>query len=230
MGTDEEPPREADRPGLLARAAQRLSPDAFSPAVREQRRRAALGREGRIAEDVVSLVEACGPVWEALAEKGLPQDLTLRQLRHLEHLLDDLGPGERPRSRRALTVSLAVTEPGHVDVVRALVPGGGEALACDAYRYVVLRPPLGAAEPFLVALDRGVASDGLGDGMGDGMGHALGDGLGDGVVAVVLLAPTFLRYEQEMGTVNPLAVQALEAVTRADLDAVLETRRALDEA
>ncbi|MGN6243910.1 MAG: hypothetical protein ACTHQ3_09590 [Motilibacteraceae bacterium] len=202
---------------MLARTVQRLAGDALTPAARAQRRRDALGREGRLAEDVVTLVEACARIWEDLAAKELPQDLTLAELRHLTDLLDDrelVVDGDRRPA--PLTVSIAVAEPEHLGVVRALVPGGLDASSCDAYRYAVLQPRSGAPEPFLVALHRG-------DPVGSPWREA-------DVVAVVLLAPTFLRYEQEMGAVNPLAVQALEDVVRADLAAVLETRDALGEA
>jgi hypothetical protein len=205
---------------VLGRAAHRLSVDALTPGGREQRRRAALGREGRLAEDVLTLVEACGRIWEQLAAKGLPEDLTLTELRHLASLLDDRGPDAGPRRDLPLAASIAVTEPGHLDVVRSLVPGGLGADSCDAYRYAALRPRSGPPEPFLVALS-GVDPD---------RRPGIGPGTGAEAVAVVLLAPTFLSYEQEMGAVNPLAVQALEDVVRSDLAAVLATRAALEQA
>jgi hypothetical protein len=190
--------------GLLGKAAMRLSRESLTPAQREQVRRHDLGPEGRIAEDVVRLVDACVPIWSLLAEKGLPEDLTVRELNAIWECLLGRTPGGWVEPN-AVDVSLKFTRsPLHVTALRRVVPGMSDEDRVDAYRYATLRTRAGPVEPFVIAL-------------------RTRDAQHNDVVATMLVAATFLRHEEDLGAFTGADLEPLEDVLAKDLAGIAET-------
>lgn len=201
-----------DEAGLLGKAALRLSREALTAAERARLRRADLGPCGRVAEDVVRVVVACGPIWDLLATKGLPEDLSVSELNAIwECLL-----GREPRGwgeANVLDVSIKFTgSPLHIAALRRVIPGTTPQDAFDAYRYATLRTvDTHDIEPFLVALRERKGRD-------------------DDIVATMLVAPTFLRHEEELGVFDAEDLGPVEDVLVQDLAAVADTRAQLSAA
>lgn len=197
--------------GLLGKAGMLLRGAAPTARDREQLRRAHLGVEGRIAEDVVRAVIESEPIWILLAEKGLPEDLTVQEL---NAIADSLRGRPTPTSAVTMPVgaSIRFTDPDSVDVVRRVIPGELDPADIDAYRYAALTPlAAGDVEPFIVAL----TSDPLGV---------------NSVAATMLVGATFLRHEQEFDVVAPTDLLDLEPVVQADLAAIVGTQALLRDA
>jgi hypothetical protein len=195
--------------GPLGKAAMRITRSALTPAQRQQLRRHEIGTEGRIAEDVVRVVDGCEPVWSLIASMGLPEDLTISELNEIwECLL-----GRRPRGwseSNVLDVSLKFRgNPLHVAALSRVIPGTWPDVAFDAYRYATLTTPgTGAVEPFVLALKEL-------------------DPPRNQVVATMLVAPTFLRHEEEIGVIDPADLEPLQDILGRDLAAVAETHAEL---
>ncbi|MEO7259948.1 MAG: hypothetical protein ABI047_01550 [Jatrophihabitantaceae bacterium] len=66
--------------GLLRKAGMRLAGEHPTSEDLELLRRRNLGVPGRVSEDVIRAVTECEPIWILLAEKGLPEDLTVAEL------------------------------------------------------------------------------------------------------------------------------------------------------
>lgn len=197
--------------GPLRRAAMRLTGDAPTPQQREQARRRELGVEGRLAEDVVRLVQECDAIWTMLAEQDLPEDLTLREFSTISQYV--LGRPVRPRGPRPLVdVSLAFDDPRNVLTLRRIIPSATPMPQITAYRYATLRSvTYGAIEPFIV----GLRSKPTGE---------------RDVVATMLVAATFLRHERQFGIFSTDDLEQLEVTVRLDLLETIRTRQLLGEA
>ncbi len=201
-----------ERAGMLGKAALRLGREALTAGERERLRRRDLGVEGRVAEDVTRVVTACQPVWSLLAAKGLPQDLSVRELNTLwECLLGRRTQGWAETS--VVDVSILFTRsPLHVTALRRVIPGTDAPDAFDAYRYATLRTAdTHEVEPFVIAVQRRDPRD-----PGD-----------NDIAATMLVAPTFLRHEEELGVFSASDLGPLEDILTGDLAAVHETRAQL---
>lgn len=196
--------------GRWRRAVLHLQHQAPRPQEREWLRRHTMGPEGRLEEDVIRVVAASQPVWDLIAEHGLPEDVNVREL-------DDIAAfivGRRPQTDRRLPqVSLRMAgDPLRLAVVRSFVPGDLAPEEADAYRYATWADNrLAVTEPFLVLL-RGRRSG------------------GNEVVTCLHLGATFLRYEEELGALAADQLPTLAALVEADFDEVAKTHRALRDA
>lgn len=198
-----------DEAGILGKAALRLSREALTPAERERLRRRDLGAAGRVAEDVTRLVAACQPVWSLLAAKGLPEDLSVRDLNALwESLLGRRMQGWAESS--IVDVSILFTRsPLHVAALARVIPGTDGVDSFDAYRYATLRTAdTHDVEPFVIAV-------------------RARDGAHNEIVATMLVAPTFLRHEEELGVFSAEDLGPLEDILTRDIAAVAETHAQL---
>jgi hypothetical protein len=185
----------------------RLSHQAPDGDERERVRRHGLRIEGRIAEDVARAVHACEPIWELLVQKGLPEDLSVRELNDIRSWL--LG---RNVAHAAVVTNLSIRfnrSPSRVAALAAVFPGSFAASEVTAYRYATVTSQTdGNEEPFIVAL------------------HELADGRND-VVATMLVAAVFLRHEQEFGALDGQVLRTLASAVALDLQGIAETNRAL---
>ena len=189
--------------GPLQRAALKLVNQAPDRVEREQLRRHRIGLEGRVAEDVSRAVALSEPVWDLLAELGLPEDISRRELADIRESV--VG---RPTSADVSTkVSLRLSDNEvSIAAVRNLFPGLAAPHAVDGYRYATwTEPDTGAVEPFVVALSE--RRIGL---------HS--------VVATMFVGATFLRYEQEFGTVRRRQLERFAAAVAADLHLISSAR------
>lgn len=204
-----------DEAGVLRKAALRLGREALSPAERERLRRRELGAGGRVAEDVTRVVIACQPVWSLLATNGLPQDLSVRGLNAISECL--LGRSTQGWAESSVVdVSILFSRsPLHVAALARVIPGTDSANAFDSYRYATLRTAdTHEVEPFVVAVRQRHPG-------------APGD---DEIVATMLVAPTFLRHEEELGVFSAEDLGPLEDILAKDLAAVAETHVQLRDA
>lgn len=197
--------------GLIRKAAMRLSGDALTPDDLELLRRKDIGVQGRVSEDVIRAVSASEPIWALLAEKGLPEDLTVAELDDISYALR--GGPQGPDSMGSLvSASMRFTDPRNLAALRQIIPGGLEPYEVTGYRYACLiAPDFGSPEPFVVALGS----------------HEPGR---NSVTATMLVAATFLRYEQEFGVLSEDAAERLEVMIRLDLQEIIRTHRLLLEA
>lgn len=193
--------------GLVRKAAMRLAGEALSSEDLELLRRRDIGVEGRVAEDVLRAVSESEPVWALLAEKGLPEDLTVAELDAISHALRG-GPADPSRSN-PVSVSMLLTDPRNVSTLRRIIPGDLEPHEVTGYRYACLSAPdFGTPEPFVVAL------------------HSSRSGR-NSVTATMLVAATFLRHEQEFEVLSADAAERLEVMVRLDLQEIIRTHRLL---
>jgi hypothetical protein len=196
--------------GPLGKATMRLSLQAPDAAERERVRRYALRIEGRIAEDVARAVHDSDPIWELLVEKGLPEDLSVRELNAIRQWL--IG---RNVPHTAAITSLSIRfnrNPTRVAALAAAFPGDFAASEVTAYRYATVDSPADRnEEPFIIAL------------------HERADGRND-VVATMLVAAVFLRHEQEFGALDEEVLATLASTVALDLQSIADTFRALLEA
>lgn len=196
--------------GLVRKAAMRLAGEALTPDDLEVLRRRDIGVQGRVAEDVTRAVFASDPIWALLAEKGLPEDLTVTELDAISYALRG-GPSAEGK-RDPVSASMLFTDERNVSMLRRIIPGGLEPYEVTGYRYACLTAPdFGNPEPFVVAL------------------QSLEPGR-NSVTATMLVAATFLRYEQEFGVLSEDAAERLEVMVRLDLQEIIRTHRLLLEA
>jgi hypothetical protein len=194
--------------GLIRKAAMRLAGDALTPEDLELLRRRDIGVQGRVAEDVLRAVSESEPVWALLAEKGLPEDLTVAELDAISHALRG-GPIGPPGSGNPVSVSMLFTDPRNVSALRQIIPGDLEPHEVTGYRYACLSAPdFRTPEPFVVALRSSQPGR-------------------NSVTATMLVAATFLRYEQEFGVLSADAAERLEVMVRLDLQEIIRTHRLL---
>ena len=193
--------------GLMRKAAMRLAGEALSSEDLELLRRRDIGVEGRVAEDVLRAVSESEPVWALLAEKGLPEDLTVAELDAISHALRG-GPVGPSRSN-PVSVSMLFTDSRNVSTLRRIIPGDLEPHEVTGYRYACLSAPdFSTPEPFVVALSSSQPGR-------------------NSVTATMLVAATFLRYEQEFGVLSEDAAERLEVMVRLDLQEIIRTHRLL---
>jgi hypothetical protein len=189
----------------------RLAREALTPKDMELLRRRDIGVEGRVAEDVVRAVTESEPIWTLLAEKGLPEDLTVEELDAISYTLRG-GPTDPAQRSIPVSASLLFTDQRNLFTLRQIIPGGLEPYEVTGYRYASLMArDFGSPEPFVV----GLRSDGSGR---------------NSVTAAMLVAAPFLRYEQEFGVISDDAVEHLEVMVRMDLREIIRTHRLLLEA
>lgn len=197
--------------GLIRKAAMRIAGEALTPDDLELLRRRDIGVQGRVSEDVVRAVSESEPIWALLAEKGLPEDLTVEELDDISDALRG-GAGEADSRMNPVSASMLFTDPRNVSTLRRIIPGGLEPYEVTGYRYACLTAPdFGSPEPFVVALRN----------------YQPGK---NSVTATMLVAATFLRYEQEFGVVSDDAAERLEVMVRLDLQEIVRTHRLLLEA
>lgn len=193
--------------GLIRKAAMRLAGEALGPEDLELLRRRDIGVQGRVAEDVLRAVTESEPIWSLLAEKGLPEDLTVSEL----NAISDSLRGGPPDARRGnpVSASMLFSDPRNLLTLRQIIPGGLDADEVTGYRYACLvAPDFATPEPFVVALrsrQPGVNS----------------------VSATMLVAATFLRHEQEFGVLSEDAAERLEVMVRLDLQEIIRTHQLL---
>ncbi|HEX8303356.1 MAG TPA: hypothetical protein VF612_00640 [Jatrophihabitans sp.] len=194
--------------GLLRKAGMRLAGEHPTPEDLELLRRRNLGVAGRVSEDAIRAVTECEPIWILLAEKGLPEDLTLAELDALSYALRG-GPAE-PDGRNRVGASLLFTDPHNLAALRQIIPGDLEPHEVSGYRYAsLMAPDFGSPEPFVVAV------------------HSDRPGGANTVTATMLVADTFLRHEQEFGIISEDAAERLEVMVRMDLQEIIRTHQLL---
>jgi hypothetical protein len=194
--------------GLMRKAAMRLAGEALTSEDLELLRRRDIGVQGRVAEDVLRAVAESEPVWALLAEKGLPEDLTVEELGAISHALRG-GPVGIASKGNPVSASMLFTDPRNVAALRRIIPGDLEPHEVTGYRYACLSAPdFGTPEPFVVAL--GSSRPGR-----------------NSVTATMLVAATFLRHEQEFGVLSEDAAERLEVMVRLDLQEIMRTHRLL---
>ncbi|HEY0168208.1 MAG TPA: hypothetical protein VGB75_14290 [Jatrophihabitans sp.] len=194
--------------GLMRKAAMRLAGEALSPEDLELLRRRDIGVQGRVAEDVLRAVSESEPVWALLAEKGLPEDLTVTELGAISHALRG-GPAGIASTGNPVSASMLFTDPRNVATLRQIIPGDLEPDEVTGYRYACLSAPdFGTPEPFVVALRTSRPGK-------------------NSVTATMLVAATFLRHEQEFGVLSEDAAERLEVMVRLDLQEIIRTHRLL---
>lgn len=199
-------------PGSVLRTfARRLRGHALRPCDEERPRRHSIGAEGRAAEDVIRAVSESEPIWSLLAEKDLPADLTLPELDAISAALRGC-PGGQTSTDTVVSASLMFADPARMVMLQQIIPSDLLPLEITGYRYATLtRRGHRACEPFIVAL----------------RSHAPGVNT---VAASMLVAATFLRYEQELGVLSADAIGRLEILVGMDLMEIVRTRRLLLEA
>jgi hypothetical protein len=196
-----------EQAGPLHRASLRLSHQAPDAVERERVRRHGLRIEGRIAEDVAEAVHASEPIWELLAQKGLPEDLSVRELNEIRNWL----LGRRvPHATSVTSVSIRFNlDPTRVETLAATFPGDFAASEVTAYRYATVTSEQdNVEEPFIVAL------------------HEMTDGR-NVVLATILVGAVFLRHEQEFGALDEGVLATLANTVALDLQSIADTNRAL---
>ncbi|MDX6532964.1 MAG: hypothetical protein QOF68_708 [Gaiellales bacterium] len=192
--------------GPLHRATLRLSHQVPDAVERERVRRHRLRIEGRIAEDVAEAVHASAPIWELLVQKGLPEDLSVRELNEIRNWL--LGR-HVPHATSVTSVSIRFNlNPARIEALAATFPGDFVASEVTAYRYATVTSEDGAEEPFIVAL------------------RQLTDGRNI-VLATMLMGAVFLRHEQEFGALEAGVLGTLANTVALDLQTIADTHRAL---
>lgn len=199
-----------DEAGPLGKATLRLSNQAPDAAERERVRRHGLRIEGRLAEDVARAVHACEPIWDMLVQKGLPEDLSVRELNDIRTWL--VGRSV-PNTTAVISVSIRFNAgPPRIAALAAAFPGDFETRQVTAYRYATVTSEAdGIEEPFIVALNE------------------LADGR-NVVLATMLVGEVFLRHEQEFGALDGQVLRTLASTVALDLRGIAETRRALMDA
>jgi hypothetical protein len=196
-----------DEASPLGKATMRLSNQAPDAGERERVRRHELRIEGRIAEDVARAVHASAPIWDLLVQKGLPEDLSVREFNEIRTWL--LGR-HVPHATADASVSIRFNRyPSRVAALAAAFPGDIQTSEVTAYRYATITSEAdGAEEPFIVAL------------------REKADGRND-VLATMLVGDIFLRHEQEFGALDQQVLATLASTVALDLKAVVDTNRAL---
>ena len=201
----------ASRGSVLRTFARRLKGHAPRPCDEERPRRHSIGAEGRAAEDVIRAVTESEPIWSLLAEKDLPADLTLRELDAISAALRG-SPGGQSATDTVVSASLMFADPARLVMLQQIIPSDLLPLEITGYRYATLtRRGHRACEPFIVAL------------------HSHAPGINK-VAASMLVAATFLRYEQELGVLSADAIGRLEILVGKDLREIVRTRQLLLEA
>jgi hypothetical protein len=196
---------------VLRKIAMRITGTAPTARELELVRRSAIGGEGRVAEDVLRAVAESEPIWPMLAQKDLPEDLTIRELGRISTALR-CAPMGTSDTDAVVSASLMFTDRTHLLMLRRHIPGDLLPQETTGYRYVTLLARGGhMPEPFVVVLRREPSGDNI-------------------VVATILVAATFLRYEQELGLLGEDAVERLETIVRTDLQEIVRTRQLLRDA
>ena len=195
-----------EQAGPLHRASLRLSHQAPDAVERERVRRHGLRIEARIAEDVAEAVHASAPIWELLAQKGLPEDLSVHELNEIRNWL----PGRHvPHATSVTSVSIRFNlNSTRVEALAATFPGDFAASEVTAYRYATVTSEDGAEEPFIVAL------------------RQLTDGRNI-VLATMLMGAVFLRHEQEFGALDARVLGTVANTVALDLQTIADTHGAL---
>jgi hypothetical protein len=189
----------------------RLLGQALSATEKESLRRSAIGSEGRVAEDAIRAVIESEPIWPVLAERDLPEDLTVRELGAIAAALRGY-PADRTSTDSIVSASLMFGDQARIVRLREIIPSDLLSPDVTGYRYATLMRRGGnTREPFLVTL------------RGDAFGQ-------NTVAATTLVAATFLRFEQELGVLTEDAVRHLEVLVGMDLAEIVRTRRLLLEA
>jgi hypothetical protein len=198
-----------DDAGLLGTASMRLNRQAPGAGQRELLRRDEIRIEGRISEDVAHAVHASTPIWNLLVEKGLPEDVSVRELNAIRDCL--LGR-QVPYASTVADVSLKFNDPSRVAALAGVIPGDLEPHEVTAYRYAtVTGEGDGVEEPFIIALREGAGGT-------------------NEVLAAMLVRAMFLRYEQELGVLDNPALETLAGAAATDLQIIADTHRALSDA
>jgi hypothetical protein len=193
--------------GVFRTVAKRLGGQSFR-ASEEESRRQSIGAEGRAAQDVIRAVTESEPIWSLLAEKDLPADLTLRELDAIAAALRG-SPAGQSATDTVVSASLMFADPARMIMLEQIIPSDPLPREITGYRYATLaRRGQRACEPFIVAL------------------HSHAPGVNT-VVASMLVAATFLRYEQELGVLSADAVGRLEILVGMDLKEIVRTRQLL---
>jgi hypothetical protein len=193
--------------GVFRTVAKRLTGQSFR-ASEEESRRQSIGAEGRAAQDVIRAVAESEPIWSLLAEKDLPADLTLRELDAIGAALRG-SPAGQSATDTVVSASLMFADPARMIMLQQIIPSDPLPREITGYRYATLsRRGHRACEPFVVAL------------------HSYAPGVNT-VVASMLVAATFLRYEQELGVLSADAVGRLEILVGMDLKEIVRTRQLL---
>jgi hypothetical protein len=199
------------RGSVLRKATMRLLGQALSAAEKESLRRRAIGSEGRVAEDTIRAVTESEPIWPVLAERDLPEDLTVRELDAIAAALRGC-PADRTGTDSIVGASLLFGDQARMLMLREIIPSDLLPPDVTGYRYATLmRRSSNTREPFIVTL----------------RSHGCGENT---VAATVLVAATFLRFEQELGVLTEDAVRHLEVLVGMDLAEIVRTRRLLLEA
>lgn len=191
----------------IGKATMRLSNQAPDAGQRERVRRHQLRIEGRIAEDVARAVHASEPIWDLLVQKGLPEDLSVRELNEIRSWL----LGRRvPHATADTSVSIRFNRhPARVAALAAAFPGDIQASEVTAYRYATITSGAdGTEEPFIVAMRENAGGQ-------------------NDVLATMLVGDIFLRHEQEFGALDQQVLTTLASTVAFDLKAVADTHRAL---
>jgi hypothetical protein len=200
-----------DDGGLIRKAGMHLAREALDPDEVELLRRRDIGVHGRVSEDVLRAVTESDPIWTLLAEKQLPEDLSLAEMDAISHALRD-GPNDPGDKTAPVSASLLFTDPRNLVTLRQVIPGELEPHEVTGYRYAsVIARDGGTPEPFVVAL------------------RSRNPGL-NSVVATTLVAATFLWHEQAFGNLAEDAAERLEVMVRLDLREIIRTHRLLLEA
>ena len=201
----------ASRSSVLRTVARRLWGQALRPGEDERPRRHSIGAEGRAAEDVIRAVTESEPIWSLLAEKDLPADLTLRELDAISAALRGTS-ADQTSTDTVVSASLMFADPARMVMLQQVLPSELLPLEITGYRYATLtRRGDRACEPFIVAL------------------YSPAPGVNT-VAASMLVAATFLRYEQELGVLSADAIGRLEILVGMDLTEIVRTRQLLLEA
>jgi hypothetical protein len=197
--------------GLIRKAGMHLAREALDPDEVELLRRRDIGVHGRVAEDVLRAVTESDPIWNLIAEKQFPEDLSLDELDAISHALRG-GPNDPGDLGAPVNASLLFTDPRNLVTLRHIIPGDLEPHEVSGYRYASLRTRDGGTpEPFVVALrSRQPGSN--------------------SVSATMLVAATFLRHEQAFGIISEDAAERLEVMVRLDLREIIRTHQLLLEA
>jgi hypothetical protein len=188
--------------------AKRLVGQSSRASEGESPHRQSIGAEGRVAQDVIRAVVESEPIWSLLAEKDLPADLTLRELDAISAALRG-SPAGQSATDTVVSASLMFADPARMIMLQQIIPSDLLPLEITGYRYATLtRRGHRTCEPFVVALHN----------------HAPAVNT---VAASMLVAATFLRYEQELGVLSADAVGRLEILVGMDLKEIVRTRQLL---
>lgn len=196
--------RDYEEAGRLGKLAMKVTGTAPDRSARELLRLQNLGPEGRIAEGILRIVGVSQEVTRIALEHDLLEDITEKEYEQIRRYLLGREPGLRETTWPFVSV-LFDTDPVHTAAISNVLPDVRHAHATDAYRYAVLPE---YTEPFVIAL------------------HSKRSG-GYGVSGILPAAPSFLRYEEELGVLDKSALARLDAVVQSDWQKVANAPAAI---